>query len=122
MNDPAAFDLELQVAARHPDRRSSAQFTLLEVTLRLANPGDDAVAPGIFASELLVDGRPDPSWRLALNGPVEPELVELPPGGTAELTREVGVRALNPGRHRIQVRLGEQYSAVVEIEVAGATE
>lgn len=117
MNGPAGLDLGLHVVARPSTGR-----TLLEVTLRLTNTGDTPLAPGVFASELLVDGRPDPSWRLALNGPVEPELVELPPGRTAELIREVGVPALTTGTHRIAVRLGEQCTPTVEVEVSGATE
>lgn len=119
MNGPGDFDLDLglEVVARR-----SAGRTLLDVTLRLTNAGRVPVAPGVFASELLVDEASDPSWRLALNGPIEPELVELPPGRTAVLRREVGVGPLAPGTHRVQVRLGEQSTPVVEVEVVGAAE
>lgn len=89
----------------------------LRVTLRLTNTGDTPLMPGIFGSELLVDGQPDPSWRLALNGAMEPELVELPPGKSAELCRELRVAALTPGPHEVVVRLGEQSTAAVRVDV-----
>ncbi|WP_136709107.1 hypothetical protein [Agromyces sp. H66] len=118
MSESGGLELGLQVTVAG----ATARRTLLEVTLELTNTGAAALAPGVFASELLVDGRPDPSWRLALNGPIEPELVELPPGRTATLTREVGVAALAPGAHHVAVRLGEQLSPTVELEVEQATE
>jgi hypothetical protein len=90
----------------------------LRITLSLTNTGDEAVAPGIFASELLIDGRPDPSWRLALNGTVKPELVSLPPGQTAELTRELAVAALTPGVHEVAVRSGGQATPKVTVEAS----
>jgi len=54
----------------------------------MTNTGDRPLMPGIYESELLVDGQPDPSWRLALNGALEPELLEIPAGETADLNRE----------------------------------
>jgi len=109
---PTGLELGLRVVAV-----GAADGALLRVTLSLTNTGHEPVAPGVFASELLIDGRPDPSWRLAMNGAMEPELVELPPGRTAELTRELRVGALTAGSHQVVVRLGEQCTAPVEVEV-----
>ena len=90
----------------------------LRITLSLTNTGQEPLAPGIFASELLVDGQPDPGWRLALNGTMGPELVELPPGRTAELTRELRGAALTPGSHRVAVRLGGQTTPSVAVRAS----
>jgi len=90
---------------------------LLSVSLHMTNTGDRPLMPGIYESELLVDGQPDPSWRLALNGALETELLEIPAGETADLDRELQVVALTPGLHEVAVRIGEQSTPGVRVEV-----
>jgi hypothetical protein len=99
------------------ERVRGSEAGLLRVALTITNPGPTPISPGVFASELLVNGESDPSWRLAMNGAMEPELVELPPDRSAELVREVRVRGLRPGRNEIAVRIGEQRSEPVVVDV-----
>ena len=90
---------------------------LLSVSLHMTNTGDRPLMPGIYESELLVDGQPDPSRRLALNGALETALLEIPAGETADLNRELQVAALTPGLHEVAVRIGEQSTPGVRVEV-----
>ncbi|GAA1061013.1 hypothetical protein [Agromyces bracchium] len=99
----------LQLALR-VDRAPGEDAALVRVTLTVTNTGSDPIAPGVFGSELIVNGESDPSWRLAMNGAVEPELVQLPPERSAELVRDLRVSGLRAGPNEFVGRIGDVQS------------
>ncbi|WP_400999331.1 hypothetical protein [Agromyces sp. GXQ0307] len=107
---------DLHLALR-VDPAPDSDAGLVRVTLTVSNSGAEPIAPGVFGSELLVNGEPDPSWRLAMNGSVEPELVELPPGRSAELVRDLRVSGLRAGPNEFVVRIGDVQSDAAVLDL-----
>ncbi|MRX45317.1 hypothetical protein [Agromyces kandeliae] len=89
----------------------------MRIAVTVTNPGTEPIAPGVFGSELLVNGEPDPSWRLAMNGAVDPSLVRLPGGDSAELVRDLRVAGLVPGPNEFAVRIGDVQSDPVVLDM-----
>jgi hypothetical protein len=104
---PGELDLGLDATLADP--------AALTVTLTLTNRTDQPLNPGLFASQLLIDGTPWINWRLALNGTVDPRLVQLPPHDTATLTRNLDATTLPTGPHQLVLQINGQETAPVTV-------
>src|SRR4051794_36445169 len=102
--DGSPLDIELRVT---PDRLDAGGADTMELTAVLRNTGTEPVDTGIRTSDLLVDGTPAFSWRLAIgNGIGDPREDRLPPGDTVEIRRGMNATVLGPpGRHELVLRV-----------------
>jgi hypothetical protein len=113
--DDSKLAVDLDVSVRTSE--GGEQSPTVTVTVTVRNSTHETLDPGFFASELLVDDAPWPDWRLALNGTIDERLVQLPPGESAQFSRELPGPPLAPGSHTFVVRLGGTSSAPVFVEL-----
>lgn len=111
-----------------PDLRAAPPFVVnldvqpqpaaVVVKGRVTNVGLRPADPNLYASVLVVDGVPWPSWPLVIgNGTIEESSLALAPGQAAQFERDLAPDAFKPGVHVLVLSTGGVSSAPITIRM-----
>ena len=105
--------INIQLVAE-PLEFSMSQRASFRIGFKAKNVGSQAIDPNLYAASLLVEGKPNLAWNLAIqNGPRDEAWRNLEPGETVSASWPLGEAMFpDPGEYEIVLRSGAQESPV----------